>query len=198
MNACRRGCAPALMPFDGPHPTLSQRERGKHKKLSRSQACAWYRSSALHRPTHVPLGPSDELAGSSCCKRGFVDSSCAQTLLGRLAWRRLGQHGLCTGLKHHRSVSELDRVAAVSFDQGCHPAAHAAGPAGCDPCLHPHQQWQAARRGRAGHAGLRDRPTAAPASSAISKSCSTTTSRPGCFPSICGASDSRTPTRARR
>ena len=32
-----RGCVPALMPFDGPHPTLSQRAREKHKKLSPSQ-----------------------------------------------------------------------------------------------------------------------------------------------------------------
>ena len=40
---------PALMPFDRPHPTLSQRERGKHKKLSRSQTARpwWIEGSAL-------------------------------------------------------------------------------------------------------------------------------------------------------
>ena len=176
----------------------SLRGRGGNTKNSHAlkPAPGTGRRRCTGRPTY-PSAPATSWPGRRAASAALLIRR-ARTLIGRLAWRRLGQHGLCTGLKHHRSVSELDRVAAVSFDQGCHPAAHAAGPAGCDPCLHPHQQWQAARRGRAGHAGLRGRPTAAPASSAISKSCSTTTSRPGCFPSICGASDSRTPSRARR
>src|SRR5882724_6324377 len=41
--------------------------------------------------------------------------------------------------------------AAVSLDQSGHQAAHAAGLARCDSCVHPHQRWQAARRERAGH-----------------------------------------------
>ena len=56
--------------------------------------------------------------------RGDPYPSCSQALLWRLAWRRLGQHGLCVGLQHDRSVSEPVRVGVVSLDQGRHQAAH--------------------------------------------------------------------------
>ena len=64
---------------------------------------------------------------------------------------------LCAGRHHHRSVSELVRLGAVSLDQGRHQAAHAAGPAWRDPCVHPHQRRQAARRQRARHPAHRGR-----------------------------------------
>ncbi len=66
----------------------------------------------------------------------------------------LGQHRLCAGFQHRRSVPEPVRLGAVSLHQGGHQAAHAAGPARRDSRLHPHQRRQAARRERAGHAGV--------------------------------------------
>ena len=56
----------------------------------------------------------DDLVGP----RGDSYPSCSQALLGRCSWHRSGQHGLCTGLQHHRCLSEPVRVGTVSIDQG--------------------------------------------------------------------------------
>ena len=68
-----------------------------------------------------------------------------QALRERPARGRTGQHRLCAGLEHHRSVSESVRLGAVSLHQGRHQAAYAARPAWGHPRLHPHQRRQDGR-----------------------------------------------------
>ena len=66
--------------------------------------------------------------------------------------RQLGlgvdQHGLCSGLHHHRSVPVAVSVGALSLHQGGGEDAHAARSARQHPELHPHLGRQAARRSR--------------------------------------------------
>ena len=59
------------------------------------------------------------------------------------------------GCHHHRPVPELVRLGTVSFDQGRHQAAHAAGSAWGHSSVHSHQRWQASRRERARHPACR-------------------------------------------
>ena len=108
---------------------------------------------ALHDGRCQRVSRLAHLVGPGC----VADPACAQAVRERCARRRSGQHGVCARFQHHRSVPELVRVGAVSIHQGGHQAAHVAGPARGHPGVHPHQRRQAARRERAGLAGLRGR-----------------------------------------
>ena len=71
--------------------------------------------------------------------------------------RGTGQHRLCAGLHHHRSVPVAVPVGAVSLDQGGDQAAYAARSARRNSQLYPHLRRQDARRQRAGSAASRSR-----------------------------------------
>ena len=65
--------------------------------------------------------------------------------------RRSERNRLRARRHHHRSLSVVVSVGAISPHQGGGQAAHAAGPARQHPHIHPYFRWQAARRERARH-----------------------------------------------
>jgi hypothetical protein len=83
-----------------------------------------------------------------------TDPARSQALTGRGLGTRSHEHGLRIGCQHHRSVSELVRLGAVSQSQGSRQVAHLAGPQRLDSCLHPLQRWQDARGECIGYLGL--------------------------------------------
>ena len=148
-----------LVSRDGLRPAHMARVPSRHRSLPGSQS-----GQAVPHGAEGATGPLDagrclEPARLAHLPRAGSAADCARQDVVRPRAFVAGDRCqcLCTGLDHHRSVPEPVRVGAVSLHQGGHQAAHSAGLARRDPCLHPHQRRQAARRERAGHPARRSR-----------------------------------------
>jgi len=89
--------------------------------------------------------------------RSGVDSYCKEIVCRGTPGPGTGQHGLCAGLHHHRSVSDAVSMGAISLDEGRDQAAYAVGFARRNPQFYPHFRRQMARRQCARHPDPRSR-----------------------------------------
>jgi len=88
-----------------------------------------------------------------CRVRPAPDRAGAQALCGRQLRRRAGEHSVCAGLDHHRSVPVAVSVGAVSHHQVGSEDAHAARPSRQHSQLHPYLRRQAGRCQGSRHSG---------------------------------------------